>query len=147
MGIRPKCECIPSAFKAVQSFNQAVTALSFVQVPYSNEIFDLNDEYLTPTFTPQQDGTYTILASAAFNPANVNADSFIGIQIRVNGITVAQGNEGYVAGMGNVVVDVSSIEQLNAGDMVEIFVQAGSNGTIFLGPGTRFQAARFTFES
>jgi hypothetical protein len=40
-------------------------------------------------------------------------------------------------------VKVSTIEELNAGDTVEVFVQPTANGRLFLGPATRFEAARF----
>ena len=138
------CDCTESAFKAFATFNQPLTAFTFDRVVYPAVQFDLNNEFQIPTtFVPNQGGIYSIIGSAAFNPNNVNVTSSITIQIRVNGVTVAQDNESFVPGIGNVIVEVTTTAELNAGDTVEVFVQPTANGRLFLGPATRFEASRF----
>lgn len=141
----------PSAFKAVnETFEQNVIADNLVvPVRYPNEIFDLNDEYdpEESTFSPKQDGLYSVIASVNFGPV-VNGQIIptnyrVLIVIRVNGAPVVADNDFFgeiPIGSG---ISVSAILQLNAHDEVNIAIVSSTNGVLFANPlGMRFEAAR-----
>lgn len=147
-----KKECVrPSAFKAVnETFEQNVTADNLVvPVRYPNEIFDLNDEYdpEESTFSPKQDGLYSVIASVNFgsvvNGEIIPTNYRVLIVIRVNGAPVVADNDFFgeiPIGSG---ISISAILQLNARDEVNIAIVSSTNGVLFANPlGMRFEAAR-----
>lgn len=141
----------PSAFRAVNMTTpQNVTANTPVfPVLYPNQVFDLNNEYnpVTSTFTPKQDGIYSIIASVSFFPNEITANYRVVINIRVNEIPVVTDNAFFGA---NPVptgdqASVSAILKLEAGDDVSVSVFITTNGTIIAEPeprGNHFEAAR-----
>lgn len=141
----------PSAFRAVNSTaEQNVTADTLVvPVQYPNEIFDLSNEYspATSTFTPKQDGVYSIIASVNFGPV-VNGEIVptnyrVLIVIRVNGNPVVSDNAFFGEIPIGSVISVSAILQLAAGDAVNIAAISSATGVLFANPpGMHFEAAR-----
>jgi hypothetical protein len=142
---------IPSAFRAIANFNQSITAFAQTKLNFTNEQFDLRDEYDLTAFVPKQRGIYSIEASAEFGPNVFNVTHSIFISIRVNNDVVASSREVWVpvSGAGSNTVQVSTISELQAGDRVEVFFFSNQNGTVFQSSpfasmGTTFQAARFS---
>lgn len=145
----------PSAFRAIATFNQPVTALGSMKLIYGVREFDLNNEYNSgaiSTFVPKQRGVYSIVATANFVPTTLNESTSITIEIRVNNVLVASSSEvwnppGGIGGGSNT-IEVNTISRLQAQDRVEVFFSSTRNGTIFQSSpfssmGTTFQAARF----
>ncbi|MGM0836375.1 MAG: hypothetical protein ACQEV7_09480 [Bacillota bacterium] len=149
------CDCIDSAFRAINVQNQPV--VSGDQVLYPVVEFDLNDEYdaATSTFIPKQDGIYSLTASLAFFPESDNTavNYSVDIAIRVNGeFALAgqsfQGQDFFLTLV--TATTVSGILQLNAGDEVDVqfFISPTLNGFIDPRPwSTHFEAARFSYST
>ena len=141
----------PSAFRAVNTTaEQSVTADTLVvPVLYPDKIFDLNNEYdpVTSTFTPKQDGVYSIIASVNFGPVVdgeiVPTNYRVLTVIRVNGNPVVADNDFFgeiPIGSG---ISVSAILQLATGDEVNVAAVSSTNGVLFANPlGMHFEAAR-----
>ncbi|MFP7159727.1 ABC transporter permease [Priestia aryabhattai] len=144
-------ESIQSAFRALANFNQPVTAFTPIQLRFTNEQFDLNDEYDLLAFVPKQRGVYSIEASALFSATNFNVSTSISISIHVNNVRIADSTEIFVPTIGAGSINsaqVSIISELQAGDRVEVFFFSSQNGTVFTSSpftsmGTDFGAARF----
>jgi hypothetical protein len=144
-------ESIQSAFRALATFNQPVTAFTPIQLRFVNEQFDLNDEYDLLAFVPKQRGVYSIEASALFSATNFNVPTSISISIHVNNVRIADSTEIFVPAIGAGSINsaqVSTISELQAGDRVEVFFFSSQNGTVFTSSpftsmGTAFGAARF----
>ncbi len=140
---------MPSAFKAVNETTAQSVGPNPVQIEYPDEIFDLNNEYnpSTSTFTPKQDGVYSIIASIGFLPNNSKKYS-VRIFIVVNGDPVAADNDFMHLPIVNL-VNVSTILKLSEGDEVQVSAQATTNGNTVPEPlentvhFTHFEAARF----
>lgn len=137
-----------SAFRAINSTNQTVTANTFVKVIFPTEQFDLANEYnpATSTFTPKTGGVYSIIGTIGFLPNNTNLDYRARVEIRVNGTTaIAIDNDFFGGGTAFVnAVSVSTIFELQKGDKVEVFAQSNIAGTIVASEdGSHFEAARF----
>jgi hypothetical protein len=134
-----------SAFRA-NGPDQIVNPTQSTKVLYPNEVFDLNNEYdpLTSTFTPVQDGVYTIIASVNFLTQIVQ-EFFLQLRITVNGTSIARDTEYFniTNVSSDTVISVSTIFQLQAGEEVEVFLDTDVNGFI-LGSvsDTHFEAAR-----
>lgn len=138
----------PSGFKAASTANQDIPPNTPVSpILYNDVIFDLNNEYDPDlsTFSPKQDGVYSIIASVNFIPG-VETDYRMFIVIRVKGIPKAGNNE-FFSGtplLAGDVVSVSTILQLAAGDTVTISTFSSTAGMIISNPiFTHFEAARF----
>ncbi|MED2711436.1 hypothetical protein, partial [Bacillus toyonensis] len=136
-----------SAFRAVNTVNQPILANTSVKVLFQNEQFDLANEYnpVTSTFMPKTRGVYSVLGNITFSPNDINVNYRARVEIRVNGNTaIAIDNDFFgPIGFGNV-VSVSTIIQLNAGDIVEIYAQSSIDGVLSpLEDGSHFEAARF----
>ncbi|WP_434092406.1 ABC transporter permease [Priestia megaterium] len=139
-----------SAFRAINLINQTVPADTFVKVLYQSEQFDIANEYdpANSIFIPKTNGVYSIIATIAFSPNSTTSDYRAGIQIRVNGNSVAADNDffGANAPFTNEVT-VSTILELEAGDLVEIFAVSSVAGVIVQDGvnqnSTHFEAARF----
>ncbi|GAB6709629.1 exosporium leader peptide-containing protein [Bacillus cereus] len=134
-----------SAFRAFKSTDQSVTANTLSIVTFETTQFDLNGEYDgVSTFIPQQDGVYLIIATIIFSPTDDTLNYVTEVFITVNSTLIA-GDDSFFGGNTGLLnaVTVSTIVQLNAGDMVQ--VQAGStiDGAIASPLLTNFQAARF----
>ncbi|MGH0693692.1 exosporium leader peptide-containing protein [Bacillus cereus] len=134
-----------SAFRAFKSTDQSVTANTLSIVTFETTQFDLNGEYDgVSTFIPQQDGVYLIITTIIFSPTDDTLNYVTEVFITVNSALIA-GDDSFFGGNTGLLnaVTVSTIVQLNAGDMVQ--VQAGStiDGAIASPLLTNFQAARF----
>ncbi|WP_166695212.1 exosporium leader peptide-containing protein [Bacillus cereus] len=134
-----------SAFRAFKSTDQSVTANTLSIVTFETTQFDLNGEYDgVSTFIPQQDGVYLIITTIIFRPTDDTLNYVTEAFITVNSALIA-GDDSFFGGNTGLLnaVTVSTIVQLNAGDMVQ--VQAGStiDGVIASPLLTNFQAARF----
>jgi len=136
-----------SAFRAVSTVNQNVPANTFVKVLFQNEQFDLANEYnlATSIFIPKTRGVYSVIGTIAFIPNNLNTNYRARVEIRVNGNpAIAIDNDFFGPINFANVVAVSSIIQLNAGDVVEVFAQSSVAGVIStVENSTHFEAARF----
>ena len=126
---------------------QPLTAFAFTKVIFPSEKFDLNNEYDTATgnFIPKQDGVFSFNASIEFLPDPLTNDSnALTLLIRVNGTSVALE---FLEISGEGLITVSTIQQLQAGEIVEVlartFISGNINGVL---PGggpdqTRFEGA------
>ncbi|MGN7402011.1 hypothetical protein ACTHO0_19340 [Cytobacillus praedii] len=138
-----------SGFRAEKTDQQFYTTpVAFVPVTYTDQIFDLNDlEYnpVTSTFTPQQDGVYSICASVEFLRDILTNTSLI-LGITVNNIERARATGDHLVSsfFTTAVINVCTITQLQAGDSVQVVFLANQEGTIIVSErGTHFEAARF----
>lgn len=131
-----------SAFRAVKSITQLLSPVPR-KVLYPAEVLDVNNEYdpTTSTFIAQQSGIYSFNASIFFIPDNPDTRYLIFIDIQVNGTSVASDSE--TVPFGSTTIDVSVIQQLQAGDRVEVFAGSGAGGQIQVSLSeTRFEGAR-----
>ncbi|MCJ7992699.1 ABC transporter permease [Priestia sp. OVS21] len=106
-------------------------ANTFTKVLFPSEQFDLNNEYDTSTgnFIPKQDGIYSFNAGIEFFPAPLTIESNnLELLIRVNGTSVAL--ESLEINEGEGVITVSTIQQLQAGDTVEVLARSFRSGNI-----------------
>ena len=159
---------IQSGFRAVRvtptpnlTISAAVVAAGTpVQVIYPTEQYDLRYEYDTITippippgtldssFIPKSKGIYSIIASVEFDPdGDTTVVSSLSLSIvittTIGGTIVITDNDSIPAG-GNNIVSVSTNIQLNAGDIVRVFVTTSVPGVIVSNPAaTHFQATRF----
>lgn len=141
----------PSAFRAVNNTAEQNVIANTLVVPvlYPDEIFDLNNEYdpVASTFTPKQNGVYSIIASVNFGPVVngviVPTNYRVLTVIQVNGNPVVGDNDFFgEIPIGNV-ISVSAILQLTAGDEVNVTALSSTNGILFLNPlAMHFEAAR-----
>ncbi|OQR56390.1 ABC transporter permease [Bacillus sp. CDB3] len=139
-----------SAFRAVSTVNQNVTANTFVKVLFQDEQFDLANEYnpTTSDFIPETRGVYSVIGTISFAPNDSNANYRARVEIRINGNpAIAIDNDFFGPSNFANVVAVSTILELHAGDVVEIFAESDVDGLIIQNdPGfisTHFEAARF----
>lgn len=140
----PPGPVVQSAFRAVKTVNQAITPGANL-ITFENEEFDLNAEYnpATSAFIPEQDGIYLIKATAFFSPTEPSDNVvaiFISLDGGVSGVDFA--NELMRANVLFNIVAVSTIVQLRAGDVVQIFGGGSVPGSLFANS-TLFSAARF----
>ncbi|PHF01739.1 ABC transporter permease [Bacillus wiedmannii] len=136
-----------SAFRARNTVDQTVPANTFVKVLFQNEQFDLANEYnpATSIFIPKTRGVYSVIGKIAFAPDNTNLNYRARVEIRVNGNPAIAIDNDFFGPINFInAVAVSSIIQLNAGDVVEIFAQSSIVGVISAAEdGAHFEAARF----
>ncbi|GLV65622.1 hypothetical protein Bmyc01_42910 [Bacillus mycoides] len=136
-----------SAFRARNMLDQNVPANTFVKVLFQNEQFDLANEYnpAISIFIPKTRGVYSVIGKIAFAPNNTNLNYRARVEIRVNGNpAIAIDNDFFGPINFTNAVAVSSIIQLNAGDLVEVFAQSSKAGVISAAEdGAHFEAARF----
>ncbi|MDR6224352.1 C1q-like domain-containing protein [Desmospora profundinema] len=153
MGSLPKADKksnitqVVSAFRAVRTGPQPLAALTFTRVLYTTERLDTNNEYNTATgeFIPQQSGIYSFIASAEFFPTTPGQIFFLQLFIRVNGVSVA--SEFTFSTGRDVVTSVSTIVQLQAGDVVDVLARSSVSGNInnfSTVIETRFEGARIS---
>ncbi|WP_282171793.1 ABC transporter permease [Cytobacillus firmus] len=112
---------------------------------FETEQFDFGNEYTPPiSFTPNQDGVYSISGNVSFTPGVAGIYSFE-LNILVNSAPVAAEIRSTT---GRDAVSVSTIYGLNAGDNVRVEFVASVDGTISpYFEATHFAAARFPFVS
>ncbi|PDY15550.1 ABC transporter permease, partial [Bacillus cereus] len=81
---------------------------------------------VTSTFMPKTRGVYSVLGNITFSPNDINVNYRARVEIRVNGNTaIAIDNDYFGTGVFvNNDVSVTSILQLEAGDVVEIFAES-----------------------
>ncbi|MGD6873472.1 C1q-like domain-containing protein [Sutcliffiella horikoshii] len=140
------------AFRAINTEPQEVPeADTFYKVLFQDEQFDFGDIYNpnSSKFVPQQDGVYyvssivTFLATSNENPYRVR------LEIRVNGTSVASDNDYWDEFAFSNAVQVSTVLFLEAGDLVEVFLNSMVPGRINLNStsqpsfSTRFEASKF----
>ncbi|MBD1383441.1 C1q-like domain-containing protein [Metabacillus arenae] len=148
MGIRKECKCKSSAFRAVNTATSIPfpVANTFGRVLFSNEQFDLANEYnpATSTFVAKTAGIYFFTSAIIFRPNNLNVDYEVQLQFTVNGSApdVEVDYTGFNAAIFNV-VEVNDILRLNAGDRVEVIALSTTPGSILADSRVRFAGARF----
>ena len=136
----------PSVFRAVNNTGQqSVNADTLVApVLFPDVIFDLNNEYepVTSTFTPKQDGVYSIIASVNF--ASVDTINYrVLIYILINGNPVVVDNDFWGEIPFSDATSVSAILQLTAGDEVNVAAASSTNSELRGNPLImHFEAAR-----
>ncbi|MFH7829592.1 hypothetical protein [Bacillus luti] len=140
-----------SAFRAINTMNQPVSANTSVKVLFQNEQFDLANEYnpAASTFIPKTRGVYSVLGNITFSPNDITVNYRARVEIRVNGNpAIAIDNDFFGTGVFfNNDVSVTSILQLEAGDFVEVFAESSIAGVIVQNVNgfntVHFEAARF----
>ncbi|MGM0875623.1 MAG: hypothetical protein ACQEWV_12655 [Bacillota bacterium] len=137
-----------SAFRAEKLSGAQDYTANNLKVTYPDQVFDLNDEYdpATSTFVPKQSGVYSICASLFFLRNDSDIDAFLELTIRVNGMDRVEGRQFVAAGIGGFspVIDICSIIELQANQMVDVSFFANQSGSIQPAPfSTHFEAARF----
>ncbi|MCO1602809.1 hypothetical protein [Desulfosporosinus nitroreducens] len=143
-----RIKCLrPSAFRAVNNSTQQSVAADIPVVPvmYPNQVFDLNNEYdpVCSTFTPKQDGIYSVIASVDFYPDITQVNHRVLISIQINGNPVVVDNDFFGEITFRNVTSVSAILQLTAGDAVNVSAVSSTNGFLTDVPlGMHFEAAR-----
>ncbi|MGM0837320.1 MAG: C1q-like domain-containing protein [Bacillota bacterium] len=120
------------AFRALKQTNQPLAAGQSTKITFEEEQFDIGNIYNAgnSTFVPRESGIYYVAASFTFSP-NQNVPYRTRADIVVNGITVQVDNDYWDQLFILNVVNVSAVLQLEAGDLVEIFGQSSTAGTIF----------------
>ncbi|MFJ7184365.1 hypothetical protein [Lysinibacillus xylanilyticus] len=143
----PGSGVIESAFRAEKEDVQDYPAISDTQVTYSNEIFDLNDEYdeVTSTFVPKQNGVYSICAGVFFSHETITEPITILLTIRVDSVERAQIGFNAIPGEDFTPrLQVYTITELQANQVVDVLVEANVSGTIQpVAYVSNFEAARF----
>lgn len=128
-------------------------ANELVKVLFTGVQFDKGDIYNenTSTFVPVESGVYFVAGTVTFFPRNDAIPFRARLEVRVNGESVEADSDYFFSGVvpsmffANI-VNTSTILQLQAGDLVEIFFTSTSRGIINDdgdGSSTRFETARF----
>lgn len=141
------------AFRAVNTAAQPIEEIdTFYKVLFQDEQFDIGDIYnsTNSTFVPRRSGVYYVAGTVTFLANDGTVPYRVRVEIRVNGESVAADNDFwseidqqflYVNA-----INVNTILQLEAGDLVEVFITSTTPGTIEANTpdlSTRFEAARF----
>lgn len=142
-----------AAFRAVSNRDQRVAVVDdFNKVLFQNEQFDIGNIYnaATSTFVPLEEGVYSVAGTVTFLPDSTTTEYRVRVEIHVNGVSVAADNDFWgeidQAGVRFVnAINVSTILQLEPGDIVEVFVTSTTPGFILADApsfSTRFEAAK-----
>ncbi|WP_243870336.1 exosporium leader peptide-containing protein [Bacillus albus] len=143
---------IESAFRASKQGPleaQAYTAGDDLILTFNNEQLDFGNEFDgVSTFQPNQDGVYSLAAGARFSPSSTLVSYGFSFNILLNNVEVivATNNVDFFA---DLLVNISTIYGLKAGDSVQVIFRATTNGSIVgnqFNP-TFFAASRFPFTS
>ncbi|WP_078381994.1 hypothetical protein [Sutcliffiella halmapala] len=141
------------AFRAVNNTPQVIDEADvFYKVLFQEEQFDIGDVYNAnnSTFIPRRSGVYYVAGTVTFSANDSTIPYRVRVEIRVNGVSVAADNDFwdeiddlfvYVNA-----INVATILQLEAGDLVEVFLTSTSSGAINVNEpdfSTRFEAAKF----
>lgn len=148
---KPKDEQIQSTFRANKLVPQAHTANTVTTVTFTDEQFDLNNEYNgVSIFMPKQDGIYQINATVLFDPTNLNdnyrIEAFIMVDDGINNRAVSTDVK---STFGRASVNLSTIFNLTTGSRVSVLFFATQSGNLTRFTGTlvsSFEAARFPFK-
>ncbi len=142
---------IESAFRASKQGPleaQAYTAGDDLVLTFNNEQFDFGNEFDgVSTFQPNQDGVYSLAAGARFSPSTLVSYGF-SFDIFLNNVEVIVTTND-VDFFADLLVNISTIYGLKAGDSVQVIFRATTNGSIVgnqFNP-TFFAASRFPFTS
>lgn len=141
------------AFRAVSTDTQPIAELdTFYKVLFQEEQFDIGDIYnsTNSTFVPRRSGVYYVAGTVTFIADDGTVPYRVRVEIRVNGESVAADND-FWAEIDNRfryvnAINVNTILQLEAGDLVEVFLTSTTPGIINENTpefSTRFEAARF----
>ena len=141
------------AFRAVNTETQTIEEIdTFYKVLFQEEQFDIGDIYNSnnSTFVPRRSGVYYVAGTVTFLADDTTVPYRVRVEIRVNGVSVAADND-YWAEIDDQflyvnAINVNTILQLEAGDLVEVFITSTTPGTIEANTpdlSTRFEAARF----
>ena len=125
--IVPQTQPIPSAFKGFNTSTSIplVVPNTFQKVLFSNEQFDLANEYntSTSTFVAKTAGVYLFTSTIEFIPNDSNVDYELVVGFVINGVLTPVATDvdytGFNAFYTNV-VQINDIFYLNAGDTVEV---------------------------
>ncbi|QFT90747.1 hypothetical protein FIU87_19055 [Bacillus sp. THAF10] len=141
-----------AAFRAVNDAVQRMEAArEFYKVLFQNEQFDIGKIYDAneSTFIPRKDGVYYVAGTVTFFPDDDSIPYRVRLEIRVNGTSVAADNDFFSSInellVGNT-INVSTVLQLQKGDLVEIYVTSTTPGAISENNpsfSTRFEAAKY----
>ncbi|UAL47105.1 hypothetical protein K7887_19985 [Sutcliffiella horikoshii] len=141
------------AFRAVNTSNQTIEEIdTFYKVLFQEEQFDNGDIYNSnnSTFVPRRSGVYYVAGTVTFLADDGTIPYRVRVEIRVNGESVAADND-YWAEIDDRflyvnAINVNTILQLEAGDLVEVFLTSTTPGFINENTpdfSTRFEAALF----
>ncbi|MEH7062352.1 hypothetical protein V7052_28290, partial [Bacillus wiedmannii] len=143
---------IESAFRASKQGPleaQAYTAGDDLVLTFNNEQFDFGNEFDgVSTFQPNQDGVYSLAAGARFSPSSTLVSYGFSFDIFLNNVEVIVTTND-VDFFADLLVNISTIYGLKAGDSVQVIFRATTNGSIVgnqFNP-TFFAASRFPFTS
>ncbi len=136
-GAPPVFEAIPAGgfpvgARAFRGSSQTITINTWTKVQLSSETHDPNGDfdpssgfdYTVPT---GQDGVYVISGGVSLDGPVDGAVCFIAIYVNGSPITKTYENTGGTAGFGT---SISDIFDLDAGDLVTLYVRHASSGTI-----------------
>ena len=143
-----------AAFRATKTNTFSIEANTPYKIFFQNEQFDIGNIYNvnTSTLVPREEGVYYVSGLISFFPDDTEIDYRVRVEIRVNGETVAADNDFFGPLAGGLlrlnVIQTSTILNLQAGDLVEIFVTSSTSGQVeadvpINGLSTRFEAAKF----
>ncbi|KFN02169.1 exosporium leader peptide-containing protein [Bacillus clarus] len=137
------------AFKQGAEEEQQYTAGDVLVLIFSNEQFDFGNEFdNVSTFTPNQDGVYSITTGIRFIPNDLIDIYGFSLNINLNNAeTIVSTTQVNI--FGTALANVSAIYGLKAGDSVRVRFRATTDGVIFGNPFTPtfFAAARLPFVS
>lgn len=142
-----------AAFRAVNNRDQRVDVVdAFDKVLFQTEQFDIGNIYNagTSTFVPLKAGVYLVAGTVTFLPDSTTTEYRVRVEIHVNGVSVAADNDywGEIDQAGVLFVNainVSTILQLQPGNLVEVFITSTTPGVILTNTpsfSTRFEAAK-----
>ncbi|WP_223701656.1 complement C1q domain-containing protein [Sutcliffiella deserti] len=119
------------AFRALKETNQPLEAGQSSKITFEDEQYDIGNIYNAgnSTLVPRESGIYYVAGSFTFTP-NMNVPYRTRADIVVNGISVQVDNDYWDELSFLNVVNVSAVLELQAGDLVEIFGQSSTDGTI-----------------
>ena len=135
-----------SAFRALKNTETQINfPYTNVNVAFTDEKFDLNNEYdsNTSTFVAKEAGVYSFTATLGFSPTHTIGGYQFGVQLVVDGVPLDIDNEytGFFAQLATA-LDISEILWLNEGQTVQISAFSTTPGTILASPLTSFAGAK-----
>ena len=122
------------AFSVRHSVNQSVTSTGWTQKSFNSEIFDIGGNFASNAFTAPVDGIYAFGWNQRFDTGN---EQYFRIALRVNdstGSTYQHGHAIYrdVDGFHYVTLNLTSLVQLDSGDVVKAYVFSNTDSSYSL---------------
>ncbi|MEN9336421.1 MAG: hypothetical protein RLZZ500_1408 [Bacteroidota bacterium] len=114
-----------SAVRTNLSGNVALNTVGWQLLPFTAEVFDVNNEFAGNRFTATQAGIYEI--NAGFHTDNQSNSQFYSIGIFVNGVLYQQNSGNHLAN-GPVNRTINCLVNLSVGNYVEIYVENYQTG-------------------